>query len=582
MQKYALLLLIIGCIAMGCTTTKWTVTDEYALDESTPPEILSESKELIIDEYPTIENPILRLSAYNIVEKEYSERVKIERTVQRYRPRWGFALITLTGASFALLSANTGAILPSASGGQELALNIAGGILGFFAVTNLKESGDPIYTGETKLLRRSGYQVQIDTTSIDSNLEELRTGVQITLNDLELFNRDVVELDVNSIELNLASLENEIDGSYSSDNEILITTRIGENEKSYTIAINTFLSSYFELTDDIVQVRSSPMISSDNILTELVEGSALLHVEDESTEQWVKIEYNSVEGYVPRSSGFFDWRSPTGASPGVIVELAEIPFGNIDVENSLPILKSGNSADRAFIISNKEGNQAGSRQYLMRSQQLFRHYMRTSLQMRNDQIVRLDDQRSGDWLNQIETCSTEGGTLTAYISGFATVDESVNGDIFMSHIDEDGDIESTSLSEIFNRLGSCGQDQLFLFIDLNYIDSGSGNRFYRTQNGNSGIQQIVANRLLSDAPNSIVIFGNRIGQLSSQFSGGVDDDKRHSILMYYWAEALKQRKTRMNTFIRHLENNVDYTSRRLHDRPQEIQAFGNYVLDIAQ
>lgn len=582
MQKYVFLILIFGWLALGCTTTKWTVTDEHALDESTPAEILSESKELIIDEYPTLENPILRLSAYNIVEREYSERVKIERTVQRYRPRWGFALITLTGASFAILTANTSAILPSSSGGQELALNIAGGILGLFTVTNLKESGDPIFTGETKLLRRSGYQVQIDTTSIDSNLEQVRTGVKITLNDSEIFNQEDIQLEGNSIELNLASLEEEIDGSYGADTEILITTKIGENEKSYTIAISSFLKSYFELTDDIVQIRSSPTISSDNILTELVEGSALLHIEDESLEQWVKVEYNSVEGYVPRSSGFFDWRSLMGSSPGVIFELAEIPFGNIDVENSLPILKTANSNDRAFIISNKDENQAGSRQYLQRSQQLFRHYMRTSLRMQNDQIGLLDDQRAGNWLDQIEACSTNGGTLSVYISGFATVDESVDGDIYMSHIDVNGDIDSVSLTDIMTRLGNCGQDQLFLFIDLNYIESESGNRFYRTQNGNAGIQQIVANRLLSDAPNSIVIYGNRVGQISSQYSGGVDDDKRHSIFMYYWAEALKQRKTRMNTFIRHLENNVDYTSRRLHDRPQEIQGFGNYILDIAQ
>jgi len=38
----------------------------------------------------------------------------------------------------------------------------------------------------------------------------------------------------------------------------------------------------------------------------------------------------------------------------------------------------------------------------------------------------------------------------------------------------------------------------------------------------------------------------------------------------------------MSDLIRHLENNIDYTSRRLQDRPQEVRAFGNFTLNIAQ
>jgi hypothetical protein len=38
----------------------------------------------------------------------------------------------------------------------------------------------------------------------------------------------------------------------------------------------------------------------------------------------------------------------------------------------------------------------------------------------------------------------------------------------------------------------------------------------------------------------------------------------------------------MSELVRHLENNVDYTSRRLHDEPQEVRGYGNFMLDIAK
>jgi hypothetical protein len=101
-------------------------------------------------------------------------------------------------------------------------------------------------------------------------------------------------------------------------------------------------------------------------------------------------------------------------------------------------------------------------------------------------------------------------------------------------------------------------------------------------NSNGGKQQRLANRLIRNFPNAFVLFGNRVGQSSSVYTGSGDDDKRHHIFPYFWAEAIQQRKTQMADLVRHLENNVDYTSRRLHDEPQEVRGYGNFMLDIAE
>lgn len=61
-QKLLLFLSII--LLMGCTTSKWTVVDEFAVDESEKPKLVSEDERLLVDDYPTNGNPVLRLAPY--------------------------------------------------------------------------------------------------------------------------------------------------------------------------------------------------------------------------------------------------------------------------------------------------------------------------------------------------------------------------------------------------------------------------------------------------------------------------------------------------------------------------------------
>jgi len=132
----------------ACTTSKWTVIDEHAIDEEEDPEIISETDILEIREYPTIESPIVTFAPYSLVEKEYTERVKIERFVQEYRPRWGFTTVALAGSAFAFSAANTGLILDSPTQTQKIGFNAAGSVLGILAFTNLRPVGDSIPSGD--------------------------------------------------------------------------------------------------------------------------------------------------------------------------------------------------------------------------------------------------------------------------------------------------------------------------------------------------------------------------------------------------------------------------------------------------
>jgi len=581
-----LLFLFMLVLLMGCTTSKWTVVDEYAVDESEKPRMVSEDERLLIDEYPTIENPIIRLAPFRIVENEYSERILVERAVQQYRPRWGFALLALSGSAFAITAANTDMILTDPSRIQSVGLTAAGLLLGSLAFTNLRESGDSILTDEKRYLRSTGKTIKVDTVRTLLNPGEEKTAsIEVDYNGSKIFEDHSVFLSGNSIDLNVGAFASQLDGEFTRGAEIAVKATYNQSENRFSIPVNSFLESYFIIQNSVAQVRSNPSISSGNVLVELGENSELLKLDDESSD-WIKVEYAGQEAYISRESGVTEWRSRSEAQSALLVELTDIPFGEIDVENSLPILKSNNEADRAIIFSNFEDNQIGSRQLLSRSHQLFERYMRTSLQMKRGQVRTYTVPDATPWEEKIRQCGNmEGGSLNVFVTGFARVVQSgTESDIVMIHTDLDGEQTEVSLSTLFNVLGECGSDKLFIFVDLEYKTPEVGLlRQIRLRNGSGGVQKLVANKLVEDFPNSVVIFGNSTTQPSSEYRGGaLENDKRHYIFSYYWAQALKQRKTTMSDLINHLENNVDYTSRRLHDSPQEVRAFGNVSLNIAR
>lgn len=572
-----LLVIFTFLVFTGCTATKWTVVDEEAVNENQAPRIVSETMILDAEQMPTVDNPVLRLVPYTVTESEYDQRIKVERAVQQYRPKWGFSLISLSGAAFALTAAHTDAI--SVNNTQRLALNITAGVLAVLAVTNLRESGDPIFTGETQYLRRTGFETRRDTVIIIPEDDDLTAHVEVFHNGTSIFSEEELAFSGNVIDLNLGSFAEQLNGEFNPDANIEIFASIRGNETRFNIAAADFLEPYFIITEDIVQLRNQPAVNAQNVIAEIGEGSSLRLLEDLS-EQWVQVLYGSTEAYVSREFGHKEWRSPAGAGSSVLFELAEIPFGEIDVENSLPVLKPRNSNDRAITLFNQPGNQAGVRQYAERDVRLFRHYMTTAFRMASGQIIEVNGTQSDRWLNRIEGCGgMESGSLKVFISGFATIGSGQN-DIELYHLDQDGNEHLLSLSGVMDAISQCGQEKTFVFVDLEYLDASAGSRPVRMGTLQAGVQQNVANVLLREQPNSIVIFGNKPGQASSMYSGAIEDDKRHHIFPYFLAEALQQRRTSMSNLVRHLESNVDYTSRRLHDRPQEINVFGNLTLNI--
>lgn len=569
--------------AAGCTTSKWTVIDEHAVNSNESSEILQNSTELVLDERPTVDRPILKLAPYNIVQREFAERVKVQRMVQEYKPKWGFTLLAVAGSAVSFLAANTDYLVPSATTTQRVSLNATGIILAGLATTNLKETGDPILTDEIRYLRQTGFDIRTDTLAAE-NVGDQTAAISIFHGETEIFQESSVSIRNSPVEINLGSLSADIIDQITEDSDFIVNAEYNGTQSVYSIPVTEFLESYFVIDELIVPVRSSATINRNNVIAEVGEGSAL-KIENKLSEQWLEIEYGNSNAYVQKSTGSIEWRSTAEGGPALLLEIEDIPFGEIDVESSIPVLKSRNPYDRAIVLSGNNENQAGSRQFSERDERLFREYMRSALQMENDQIHTINSPDLSEWLSELQFCKEmDQGSLYINLTGYARshTTESGSESLALFHVNEDGDESSLPLPDLFEELSSCTSEKMFVFVDLEYVDEVEDGQIISFLDTNGGKQQRLANQLLRDFPNAFILFGNRIGQSSSVYTGAAEDDKRHHIFPYFLAEAIQQRKTQMSELVRHLENNVDYTSRRIHDKPQEVRGFGNFMLDITQ
>lgn len=240
-------------------------------------------------------------------------------------------------------------------------------------------------------------------------------------------------------------------------------------------------------------------------------------------------------------------------------------------------MKQNNPDDRAIILTNGYSTNLEPRQYLDRDHELFAFYMRSALQMHESQVTTIEMDSSDEWIEEFEefVSSDSTSSLFIYLSGYAFYGN--GGDLRLQNVDDEMSPPILS-SYIFQKLEDMNPESLFFFSDLEFTQNINGS----TQGRLGSVQVLVetANELTRRLPNSVLLFSNRPGQKSSIYASSGFQNQRHHIFNYYLADAIKKRNTQMSDIIRHLENNVDYTSRRLHDRSQDVQAFGNTTLRI--
>lgn len=569
------LLLMIFIIGISCTSSRWIVINEETIDPGVEPTVVNIKSVLLLESDPTYTNPIITFSSNQIVEKEYLQRIEMERTVQSFRPRWGFLTLGLSATAFTVLAANTSMISPSIGTNQKIGLNLAAGLLGVVSVTNFKPVGEPIFTGERQLRSQSGSVMLSDTLSNVNNNNLLEVDLLISFDGDTVLSESRLKLINNRLDINLTPVVSLLRGKIDENSKIKLKLSYNGETLAYEVYLSSFLEPHITITDPVAVLRSVPLINEFNVITEVGQGSSLRFLGEDN--EWFRVQFGGSEVFVRKNTGDKVWKSEESAGAINVFEFGEVPFGGIDVENSVPILKQNNPKDRAIILTNRGSADLEPRQYLNRDHELFAFYMRSALQMNASQITTIEMDPFEEWREELENFASSDSTssLFVYLSGYAF--QAGNRGLRLQNIDDDMSPPILS-SYIFQKLEEMNPGALFFFSDLEFTQYADG-----SPQGRLGAVQVLvetANELTRRMPNSVLLFSNRPGQKSSIYASSGFLNQRHHIFNYYLADAIKRRNTRMSDIIRHLENNVDYTSRRLHDRSQDIQAFGNTTLQI--
>ncbi|MEX0994972.1 MAG: hypothetical protein WD599_05545 [Balneolaceae bacterium] len=582
-MKKVLTVLILSILFTNCTSSKWTVIDLHAIDERDPPVKTDSTFTVVIGHKPTHDNPIFNLQVREIEELEYTQRVWVERTVQQYRPKWGFTLLSLAGAGLSIYAGNTDTFINTRSNTQSMALNVTGAILTTLAFTNLKPVGEPIRTGETKFLRKNGTVIKTDTVAV-KNESEFTIDLSVTYGDQEILSGESYFTQSKEININIANLLQDETLSSESPGSLIVEFSFQEVHHNYEIPVASFLEPFLHITVPIAELRSQPTTDSRSLLTEIGQGSELTFLRNYD-EHWYEVQVGGTNSFVARENGEIRWQAVDNGDGPSVITVEDVPFGEISIENSVPVLRRSESSDRAFILSNHQSNNIGSRPYLERDYQLIDLYFRNAFDLNRDQIVEINiTGEESIWEDPIDSPGLDSlATVFVYIGGFAVVDNSNGREVVkMIKINEEGKIRTVLLEDVLLKIAEKSRQKLIIFVDLEFQPTMNENRSSRSVNRGGDIVWLqLANRITRVQPNSALIFSSGTHQLSGLYSSDQSENMYHHIFPYYLAQGIQHRRTKIIELVQYLENQVDYTSRRLFDRPQEIHAFGNLTINLA-
>jgi len=578
-NRFILFLAILSAVFTSCTTSRWVVVDQAVTNQSDSPAILSENLALAVDREPTSDDPTIQFSIQKIVEKELEQRVMVERTIQKYRPRWGIWAIGVGGAVFAATAANSSVIYPEIGNREQLFLNLTSLLTATMTLSQLKPVGEPISTGETRLMRRSGYEVISDTLQSDSFNSDESFQLLVQHRDSVIVEETDIPGNNGSLAINLASVLNNVATEINENSTLRINVSYGDSKLEETYRIRDFMEPYVVVDEAVVLLRNTPVLSELNVVAEVGSGSAFELVE-RTGNGWYRVLFGGSEVFIEENEASVEWLSDATSESIDVFEFVDVPFGEIDVENSVPILRQNRPSDRSLIITNNFLNPDDERPYVDRDHRLFNFYMGAALQMEKSQRYTIQIDSTKKWNSEfaglVESDST--GLIYVYFSGTADV---IENELYMIQ-SITGEERYVPIKELFGYLGQMNPEKLIVLADFDFrVKNREGAGSDPRMEGEVALQR-AASELQRLVPNSAIIFSNRPGQESQLFAGGGSENKRHHIFTYYWAEALKNRNTTVNLLLNHLQSNVDYTSRRLHDAPQEIKAFGNLMISVRE
>ncbi|SMO36378.1 hypothetical protein [Gracilimonas mengyeensis] len=567
---FALTSLILALLIQGCSVTSWTVVDEGARD--------TEDFEIIDTRYLlqstngiNPEQPLAYFDLYRINTYEYTQRVQTERYVQQYRPRLGYVLLGAAGAGLSYYAAFSDQLLSRPTDTQRYALMGAGTLLTGVSFLNMKPVGEPKKTGESRLLRQTGTETEVDTLASDPYQEET-ARLRVRYNGDMLIQSDNWPFDGNRLSINLAD---NIDASIFEEEpaeNLVVEATYDTLQKIIEVPVASVFERFVVVDKPLTALRNEPEVNPDNVLNDLAEGSQLKLVSRQG--DWFKVLYGISETWIAANDVRTIWRPSDFASDLSVIAIPNVPFGSVDVEQDIPVLAEDNSSSSALILSNFRYDGAFSeKNYGQRDVQLMEAYFQNAFRVRDNFLATITNTSSQGMvarsIRRLQSAASDSShTLYVYLGGFTVLKDDQLHLAGPEYTDDTP--KSINLHWLFEQLGAIENGRIIVFADFDFFNFAQDDE----------ILQETVEPLISQNPSSAVIFSSILNQQSGIYSSPGGDQKRHSIFTYFLADAFKNGNTYISDIMSYLDRNVTFISRSLYERPQTPILFGNNQLEI--
>lgn len=576
---YCLLLLL---LASGCTNARWMIQNEQRIDPNDYSEVSSRQFPDAIGNV-TPDNPVLRLQVYSESTYRYAEKILVARYIQDYKIRPVFLALGVLGGGLTFYLANSEKV-PGIDGNLEkITLNVLGGIIALSSAANLKPDGEPRPTGEERFLRQTGTRTVVDTVQVTNPIQD-SAMVDISYGDQRVVENRSVDVSGGTIEIELGLPLSNLGITDRNPDSVHVSVGYADSTYSFGYSLSSVLRPFARVETSVTELRNSPEESPANVLAELVQGSQL-EIIDEAGDRWYKVLYGIQENYLLKNEVSQVWRTPDFEQGNRVVAIPSLPFGDIDVENNIPVLTRSNEHGIGLIIGNEDYSGAYTpRKYTERDTRLIETYLTDALGYASDRVFKAGNIGKGGsydaLLDSLGNTATDSSDIFVYVGGFGKVE--YNNTEFITYLlgpsaEEDSSIV---LMDLINSISGLPFSTAVVVLEL-----GLNHSVQQLENpgGISLYRQALHNRIASVTSindNMAVLFSSDVEQRSQIYLGD-GEDKKHHIFPYFFAKALQDRLTVISEIYQYLQRNVSYTSRRLHDQPQDPILFGDQAIDLA-
>ena len=570
--------LAIGLFLSTCTSSKWSVESTQSIDR-TEFNLVDEDVFLEMSQKPDPNMPILVYDVWNVKTYDYSIKIQTNRYLQRYRPSLTAIFFGVLGASAGYLTAG---ILPLKNSDRYMLLGI--GVLslitGFAGDRSLEEATS---TGEQRLLKQTGV-IQLSDT-LRATKEPITSPSYTIYNDLEAIAiRNNVAFDKNNYHINLLEDINPSNFLVQENQSIRIELEFNDSLYTQVIPVEDIFERFVVVESEVTALRQNPDNSNNSILTDLVKGSELLLLGD--LDNWYVVRYGITETYISKNDTKLIWRPTDYIDELSIITLPNVPFGNVDVEREIPIRYNENNQAAAFVLSNEfYGDSFPTKRYAERDSKLIEEYLINSLglgfaDIRTSINTSRIEQFKFTWDEFLRLNHANKKQFILYVNGYVTIDN--EGNIIYLLGDQASNTWqniSISLTDLILDVIEVGFIELFIVGDFSFSAENQESAISRAKYYDA-FYALNSTLLTYKNINFGLLFSSDGRSDSQLYTKQAIAQKYHSIFSYYLADAIKKGNYTSSQLISYVQRNVDYTSRRLHDTPQNIVYFGNANIEF--